>query len=50
MTDLGDGVRVAIHVETAIADGPGGDSALVVEDGTSRLVNQNDCRTGELNE
>ena len=48
MTDLGDGIRVAIHVETAIADGPGGDSALVVEDGTSRLVNQNDCRTSEL--
>lgn len=50
MTDLGDGLRVAIHVETAIADGPGGDSALVVEDGTSRLVNQNDCRTGDLAE
>ena len=50
MTDLGDGLRVAIHVETAIADGPGGDSALVVEDGTSRLVNQNDCRTGDLDE
>jgi UDP-MurNAc hydroxylase len=50
MTDLGDGLRVAIHVETAIADGPGGDSAMVVEDGTSRLVNQNDCRTGDLAE
>ena len=50
MTDLGDGLRVAIHVETAIADGPGGDSAMVIEDGTSRLVNQNDCRTGDLAE
>jgi UDP-MurNAc hydroxylase len=50
MTDLGDGLRVAIHVETAVADGPGGDSAMVVEDGTSRLVNQNDCRTGDLAE
>ena len=50
MTDLGDGLRVAIHVETAIADGPGGDSAMVVEDGTARLVNQNDCRTGDLAE
>lgn len=50
MTDLGEGLRVAIHVETAIADGPGGDSALVVEDGVSRLVNQNDCRTGDLAE
>jgi UDP-MurNAc hydroxylase len=50
MTDLGNGLRVAIHVETAIADGPGGDSAMVIEDGTSRLVNQNDCRTGDLSE
>ena len=29
-------------------DGPGGDSALVVSDGTARLVNQNDCRTDDL--
>lgn len=50
MTDLGDGLRVAIHVETAIADGPGGDSAIVIEDDTTRLVNQNDCRTGDLAE
>ena len=27
-----------------MTDGPGGDSALVVADGTARLVNQNDCR------
>jgi len=52
-TDLGDGLSVAIHVETSITDGPGGDSALVVsaEDGdgrVSRLVNQNDCRTTDL--
>ena len=47
-TDLGDGLTVAIHVETSITDGPGGDSALVVSDGTSRLVNQNDCRTTDL--
>lgn len=46
--DLGDGLKVAIHVETAIADGPGGDSALVVSDGVHRLVNQNDCRTSDL--
>ena len=32
--DLG-GLTVAIHVETSITDGPGGDSALVVSDGTS---------------
>lgn len=43
--DLGDGLRVAIHVESSVTDGPGGDSAIVVSDGTSRLVNQNDCRT-----
>lgn len=45
-----DGARltVAIHVETSITDGPAGDSALVVSDGTSRLVNQNDCRTTDL--
>ena len=46
--DLGDGLKIAIHVETAIADGPGGDSALVVSDGVHRLVNQNDCRTSDL--
>ena len=47
-TDLGGGLRVAIHVETSISDGPGGDSALMVSDGTARLVNQNDCRTSDL--
>ena len=31
--DLGGGLSVAIHVETSITDGPGGDSALVVSDG-----------------
>ena len=50
--ELGSGggarLTVAIHVETSITDGPGGDSALVVSDGTSRLVNQNDCRTTDL--
>ncbi|MFM7258057.1 MAG: Rieske 2Fe-2S domain-containing protein [Acidimicrobiaceae bacterium] len=40
--------KIAIHVETSITDGPGGDSALVVSDRTARLVNQNDCRTGDL--
>ncbi len=46
--ELADGLKIAIHVETSIADGPGGDSALVVSDGTARLVNQNDCRTHDL--
>ncbi|MBI5089042.1 MAG: Rieske 2Fe-2S domain-containing protein [Actinobacteria bacterium] len=41
-------LRVAIHVEVSITDGPGGDSALVVSDGRSRIVNQNDCRTSDL--
>ncbi len=44
-----DGMRVAIHVETSISDGPGGDSTLVVSDGETRLLNQNDCRTADLN-
>jgi len=46
--DLGDGLTVAIHVETSITDGPAGDSAIVVFDGEHRLVNQNDCRTSDL--
>lgn len=46
--DLGGGLMVAIHVESTITDGPGGDSAIVISDGESRLVNQNDCRTGDL--
>jgi UDP-MurNAc hydroxylase len=46
--ELRDGLKIAIHVESAIADGPGGDSALVISDGTTRLVNQNDCRTSDL--
>ncbi|MGA1565046.1 MAG: Rieske 2Fe-2S domain-containing protein [Ilumatobacteraceae bacterium] len=47
-TELVPGLSVAIHVETSITDGPGGDSALVVSDGWHRLVNQNDCRTTDL--
>ena len=45
---LGPNLNVAIHVETSITDGPGGDSAIVIGDGTARLVNQNDCRTNDL--
>lgn len=41
-------LRVAIHCETSITDGPGGDSALVVSHAGRRLVNQNDCRTHDL--
>src|SRR5688500_2472681 len=47
LTLAGD-LRVAIHVETSITDGPGGDSAMVVSDSTGRIVNQNDCRTTDL--
>ena len=46
--EIAPGINIAIHVETSITDGPGGDSALVVSDGQSRLVNQNDCRTNDL--
>ncbi len=46
--ELAPGLTIAIHVETSITDGPGGDSAMVVSDGSSRLVNQNDCRTSDL--
>ncbi len=46
--EIAPGLRVAIHVETSITDGPGGDSALVVTDGRTILVNQNDCRTDDL--
>jgi UDP-MurNAc hydroxylase len=42
------GIEVAIHVETAITDGPGGDSAIVISDGHHRIVNQNDCRPHDL--
>jgi len=45
---LGPNLRIAIHCEISITDGPGGDSALVISDGTGRLVNQNDCRTSPM--
>ena len=46
--EIATGLTVAIHVETSITDGPGGDSAIVISDGESILVNQNDCRTNDL--
>ena len=46
--ELAPSLTVAIHTETSITDGPGGDSAMMVFDGESRLVNQNDCRTTDL--
>jgi UDP-MurNAc hydroxylase len=46
--ELAPGLTIAIHTEVSITDGPGGDSAIVVSDGRTRLVNQNDCRTTDL--
>ncbi|MEO8363196.1 MAG: Rieske 2Fe-2S domain-containing protein [Ilumatobacteraceae bacterium] len=46
--ELDSGLRIAIHVESSITDGPGGDSAIVISDGESRLVNQNDCRPHDI--
>ncbi len=46
--EIAPGLKVAIHIESSITDGPGGDSALVVMHGDSILVNQNDCRTNDL--
>lgn len=46
--EIAPGLTIAIHTEVSITDGPGGDSAMMVSDGTSRIVNQNDCRTTDL--
>ena len=42
--EIAEGLTVEIHVETSITDGPGGDSAIIVDDGEHRLLNQNDCK------
>lgn len=42
-----DGLEIAIFAMTAPADGPLGDSALVVGDGSVRILNQNDARPGD---
>src|SRR5579862_649923 len=44
--DLG-GLGVTILAMTSPADGPLGDSAIVLDDGTARLLNQNDARPGD---
>ncbi len=46
--ELAPGLTIAIHTEVSITDGPGGDSAMMVSDGETRIVNQNDCRTTDL--
>ena len=43
-----DGFRAAIATTTSVADGPIGDSALVVDDGSTRILNQNDCHPRDL--
>jgi UDP-MurNAc hydroxylase len=42
--ELAGGLRVMIHALTAPTDGPIGDSALLVDDGETRLLNMNDSR------
>ena len=42
--DLGGGLRVMIKALTAPTDGPIGDSALLIDDGETRLLNLNDSR------
>jgi UDP-MurNAc hydroxylase len=42
-----DGLEVAIFAMTAPADGPLGDSGLVLADGSARLLDQNDARPGD---
>jgi UDP-MurNAc hydroxylase len=46
--ELTEGLTVTIHIETSITDGPGGDSALVVDTDGVRLLNMNDCRVHDL--
>ena len=45
-----DGLGVTILAMTSPADGPLGDSAIILDDGTARVLNQNDARPGNLDE
>ena len=45
-----DGLGVTILAMTSPADGPLGDSAIVLDDGSARILNQNDARPGDLDE
>jgi len=42
------GLGVTILAMTSPADGPLGDSAIVLDDGSARVLNQNDARPGDL--
>jgi UDP-MurNAc hydroxylase len=46
--DLGDGLRAAIMALDAPNVGPMGDSSLLVEDPTARVLNQNDAHPSDL--
>lgn len=43
-----DGLRLMVVTEVSPADGPLGDSALAVDDGTARLLDQNDARPRDM--
>src|SRR5439155_1174897 len=43
-----DGLRATLLAFTAPADGPLGDSLIVLDDGDARVLNQNDARPGDL--
>ena len=45
--ELGGGLFATILAFTAPADGPLGDSLLVLDDGTARVLDQNDARPGD---
>ncbi len=47
-TQIAPDIHATIFVETSITDGPSGDSALLLDDGSARLLNQNDCRLNDL--
>ncbi len=43
-----DGLRIAICTATTPADGPLGDSTIAIDDGSVRVLNQNDCRPTDI--
>ncbi len=43
-----EGLGVTVLAFTSPADGPLGDSAIVLDDGSARILNQNDARPGDL--
>jgi UDP-MurNAc hydroxylase len=47
MHDLG-GLKIAVLAATAPTDGPLGDSGLIVDDGATRIYNQNDSRPVDM--